>query len=186
MDAATAGLLAAAVGVGGTLGSAWLVQRRADAIRREEWRYLERTRVADLSAQRRSGVVEARRAAYIAFNAAARHYLASLSDHVHALRLGTEAPQPTFDVIDAARAEYRQWYAEAQMIVPDEVLTQVRAVNTGIGSVYGVLVRLTHGTAREGEDITAAQSRIKESWRALSLMRAAMRADLGVTAPSHG
>ncbi|MGY0020618.1 hypothetical protein ACVHNB_16750 [Streptomyces sp. YJ-C3] len=184
MDSATAGLLAAAVGVGGTLASAWLVQRRADATRREEWQHLERTRIADLAAQQRTVMVEARKAAYIAFNAAARHYLASLNDHVHALRLGTETPQTSFDAVETARAEYRQWYAEAQMIVPDQVLAQVRTVNTGIAAVYGILARITRGTAREGEDIATAQSRIKESWRALSLMRATMRADLNVTAPS--
>ena len=51
MDSAVAGLLVAVVGVGGTLGSAWLTQRRGDASRREEWERLERTRLAELTAR---------------------------------------------------------------------------------------------------------------------------------------
>ncbi|MGW2963748.1 hypothetical protein ACWDGI_35555 [Streptomyces sp. NPDC001220] len=52
MDSAVTGLLAAVVGVGGTLGSAWLTQRRGDTLRREEWDRLERARLAELDAQR--------------------------------------------------------------------------------------------------------------------------------------
>ncbi|WP_165914331.1 hypothetical protein [Streptomyces sp. AcE210] len=57
-----AGLLAAVVGVGGTLGSAWLTQRRGDASRREEWERLERTRRAELAAQQTESGRETRRA----------------------------------------------------------------------------------------------------------------------------
>ncbi|MFE2529335.1 hypothetical protein ACFXEL_34500 [Streptomyces sp. NPDC059382] len=89
MDAAWVGLLAAAVGVGGTLGSAWLTQRRNDAVRREEWDRLERSRLVDLADQRARERLAGRSAAYTAFNAATRHYLACLNDRVDALQRGT-------------------------------------------------------------------------------------------------
>jgi hypothetical protein len=186
MDSAVAGLLTAVVGVGGALGSAWLTQRRSDASRREEWERLERTRLAELAAQQRQSGLDDRRAAYAAFNAAARHYLATLNDHAHVLRLGTEDPQESLAAVDTARVEYRRRYAEAQMIVPDTVLAEVKRVNTSLGSVYGVLARLTRGTAREGDDIATARAEIKEGWRILSRMRATMRTDLDVTGPTHG
>lgn len=186
MDSTVAGLLAATLGVGGTLGSAWLTQRRGDASRREEWERAERTHLAELDAVRRQSGLEERRAAYTAFNAAARHYLAAQNDHAHALRIGTAHPQESLSAVDTARVEYRQRYAEAQMIVPDTVLAEVRQVNTTLGATYGTLARLTRGTAREGDDLATAQAEIKEAWRILSRMRATMRTDLDVTGPTHG
>ncbi|WP_369244238.1 hypothetical protein [Streptomyces sp. R41] len=184
MDSAVAGLLAAVVGVGGTLGSAWLTQRRGDASRREEWEHLERTRRAELVAQQAESGREARRTAYTEFNAAARHYLATLNDHAHVLHIGYD-PQESLSTVETARADYRRRYAEAQMTVPDTVLTEVRRVDVGLGSVYGVLARLTHGTAREADDIEDVRDEIKQAWRDLSTMRSTMRADLGVQGPSH-
>ncbi|MFF1637745.1 hypothetical protein ACFVXA_08950 [Streptomyces sp. NPDC058246] len=184
MDSAVAGLLAAVVGVGGTLGSAWLTQRRGDASRREEWEHLERTRRTELAAQQVESGREAHKAAYTEFNAAARHYLASLNDHAHVLRIGYDT-QESMATVEAARADYRRRYAEAQMTVPDTVLTEVRRVDISLGSVYGTLARLTHGTAREADDLGNVREQIKQAWRDLSRMRATMRTDLGVSGPSH-
>ncbi|MEU3854350.1 hypothetical protein [Streptomyces sp. NPDC029554] len=185
MDAAVAGLVAATVGVGGTLGSAWLTQRRGDASRREEWERLERTRRDEADAQRAESGREARRAAYTEINAAARHYLATLNDHRHILRIGHD-PQESLAAVEAARVEYRRRYAEAQMIVPDLVLTEVNRVDADLNAVYGVLARLSRGTQREDDDIEAVRDAVKQGWQDLSRMRTTMRADLGVTGPSQG
>jgi hypothetical protein len=184
MDSAAAGLLAAVVGVGGTLGSAWLTQRRGDASRREEWERLERARRAELAAQRAESGREVRRSVYTEFNAAARHYLATLNDHAHVLAIGYD-PQESLAVVETARVDYRRRYAEAQMAVPDTVLAEVGRVDTGLGSLYGTLARLTRDAAREGDDLENVREKIKQGWRDLSRMRAMMRADLGVTGPSH-
>ncbi|MEU6665997.1 hypothetical protein [Streptomyces sp. NPDC046727] len=183
MDSAVAGLLAAVVGVGGTLGSAWLTQRRGDASRREEWERLERARRAEFAAQQAESHREARKAVYTEFNAAARHYLATLNDHAHVLRIGY-APQESLAAVETARVDYRRQYAEAQMTVPDVVLAEVKRVDSGLGSVYGTLARLTHENAREGDDIETVRDRITQGWRDLSRMRSAMRTDLGVTGRS--
>ncbi|WP_446038590.1 hypothetical protein [Streptomyces sp. SID1121] len=184
MDSAVAGLLAAVVGVGGALGSAWLTQRRGEASRRAEQEHLERTRLAELASQRRQSDLASRKAAYTEFNAAARHYLATLNDHTHVLRPGSADSRESLHAVDTARAEYRRRYAEAQMLAPDAVLAEVRRVNAGLGAVYGALARLTRGTAREGEDVAAARAGIATCWADLSRMRATMRADLDVTGPS--
>ncbi|MFF7788417.1 hypothetical protein [Streptomyces sp. NPDC007991] len=183
MDSAVAGLLAAAVGVGGTLGSAWLTQRRGDVSRREEWERLEGTRRAEMAARRAESGREARRAAYTEFNAAARHYLATLNDHSHVLRIGYD-PKESLATVEAARVDYRRRYAEAQMIVPDIVLTEVRRVDSDLNSVYGVLARLTRGTTRDGDGIEDVRDAIKQGWQDLSRMRTTMREDLGVRRPS--
>ncbi len=185
MDSAVTGLLAAAVGVGGTLGSAWLTQRRGDALRREEWERLERSRLAERAAQQRQSGREARQAAYTGINGAARHYLATLNDHGHVLRIGGD-PAESLAAVEAARVDYRHRYAEAQMIVPDAVLAELRKVDKGLGSVYGSLVRVTRGRSREGDDLDTVRTVVKQGWRDLSSMRAAMRTDLDVTGPTSG
>ncbi|MEU9397795.1 hypothetical protein AB0D86_48485 [Streptomyces sp. NPDC048324] len=178
------GLLVALVGVGGTLGSAWLTQRRDDAARREDREHLERVRLAEVADRHFHETANLRKSAYTAFNSAARNYLACLNDYTHALRLGAEQDE-TLDTVETARRAYRQQYAEAQMIVPDTVLSEVRRVNNCLGAVYGILTRITRGIPRNGEDIAAARDRIKEAWQVLSDMRATMRADLKVTGPSY-
>jgi len=184
MDSAVAGLLAAVVGVGGTLGSAWLTQRRGDASRREEWERLERTHRAELAAQQLESSREATKLVYTEFNAAARHYLATLNDHAHVLRIGYD-PRESLAMVETARVDYRRQHAEAQMTVPDTVLAEVRRVDLGLGSVYGILARLSHDTARNGDDVETVRDKITQGWRDLSRMRAMMRTDLGVTRPSH-
>jgi hypothetical protein len=177
------GLLAAVVGVGGTLGSAWLTQRRGDALRREEWERLERSRLTELATQQRQSGREARRAAYTEFNAAARHYLATLNDHAHVLRIGGD-PAESLATVETARVEYRRRHAEAQMIVPDAVLVGVRKVDKGLGSLYGSLARVTRDRARDGDDLDTVRTTIKQGWRDLSELRATMRTDLEVTGPT--
>ncbi|MFD3876542.1 hypothetical protein ACFV2I_29240 [Streptomyces microflavus] len=186
MDATVVGLLAAVVGVGGTLGSAWLTHRSGAAARREEWQRIEQNRLAGLAVEQRQSGLQERKACYAAFNAAGRHYLATLSDHAHVLRHGAEDPRESLAEVDAARAEYGRQYAEAQMVVPDTVLAELRTVNAALGSVYGCLARLTRGAPREGDDIDAVRSEVRRAWQFLTRMRATMRADLDVTGPSHG
>ncbi|WP_405951614.1 hypothetical protein OG588_40665 [Streptomyces prunicolor] len=185
MDSAVTGLLAAVVGVGGTLGSAWLTQRRGDTLRREEWERLERARQAELAAQQRQSGREARRTAYTELNAAARHYLATLNDHAHVLRIEGDAAE-SLAALETARVDYRRRYAEAQMIVPDAVLAEVRKVDKEVGSVYGSLARVTRDRPRDGDDLDTVRTVIGQGWRHLSEMRAAMRTDLDVTGPTHG
>ncbi|MEU2447907.1 hypothetical protein ABZ588_30935 [Streptomyces althioticus] len=191
MDAAMAGLLTAAVGVAGTLGSAWLTQNRGDALRREEWERQDRARRAESDAQRADTGRAALRESYTELNAAARHYLTTLSDYYHALRAVSDGvPQEsvtadeTLAAVEAARVEYRRLYAEAQMIVPDAVLVEVRRASHRLGAVYGALIRLTRGTAREGDDLAAVRDAVQETWDVLARMRVAMRRDLGTTGPS--
>ncbi|MFI1949479.1 hypothetical protein ACH46F_37220 [Streptomyces virginiae] len=185
MDAAWVGLLAAAVGVGGTLGSAWLTQRRNDVARREEWDRVERSRLADRADQRTQERLAARSAAYTAFNATTRNYLACLNDHVHALQRGVAETDDALGALETARKEFRQIYAEAQLIVPDTVLTELRQAHLSTAQAYAILSRLSRGTAEDGDDINAAQDSINHCWDVLFQVRATMRADLNVTGPSY-
>ncbi|MFJ9545242.1 hypothetical protein [Streptomyces erythrochromogenes] len=67
------------------------------------------------------------------------------------------------------------------MIAPDRVLGAASAVDHALSGVYGQVKRLERGDPEEGgtmADVSAAQ---QEIWALLREMRAAMRADLGVS-----
>ncbi|MFJ7070051.1 hypothetical protein [Streptomyces sp. NPDC101115] len=101
-----------------------------------------------------------------------------MNDHAHVLRIGHD-PQESLVTVGAARSDYRRRYAEAQMTVPDSDLTEVRLVDSRLGSGYGMPARLTRRTARGSEDVESVRDEIKQGWRLLSGMRATMRTDLG-------
>ncbi|WP_425443721.1 hypothetical protein [Streptomyces pini] len=171
-------LLAAAVGVVGTLLSALLTQRAADRGRQREQERAERTW------ERRSGTQELR-SCYVAFNTATRRYLAALTDQLHALGRD-EDPRPVRQRLTEARDRHREVYAEAQLRVPERVLELTGALSRELGAVYGMLRRLDDGVPRAGDCAAAAQERIDALWRGLREARREMRTDLGVFRSSGG
>jgi hypothetical protein len=59
------------------------------------------------------------------------------------------------------------------------VLAAARAVNHAMNDLFGVLMRLTQGTALPGDSTATAQARISELWTSdLPLLRRRMRLDL--------
>ncbi|GAA2115616.1 hypothetical protein GCM10009759_60660 [Kitasatospora saccharophila] len=187
MDAAAlAAVIAAVVGVLGTLASALLTQRRSDAARREERELAERSRRADREEARNTAARTELRACYVALNTAARQYLTALNDHAHALRREQPSSIAETAAVEAARTEYRQRYAEAQMTVPDAVLAEISRANRRLGALYGALARNAHGTARPGDDLASCFAAVDAAWDGLAVLRHAMRADLGITEAADG
>ncbi|MEV5311205.1 hypothetical protein [Streptomyces sp. NPDC052610] len=170
--------LVAVVGVVGTLLSALLTQRAADRGRRRE-----QQRVEELW-ERRSEALELR-ACYVAVNTAARHYLAALTDVLHALGRETELPSVR-QRLTAARDQHREVYAEAQMRLPDRVLGPAATVSHELGALYGMVRRLDDGVPGPGDSPAAVQRDIDALWERLREMRRAMRADLGAARSDSG
>ncbi|WP_327270180.1 MULTISPECIES: hypothetical protein [unclassified Streptomyces] len=170
--------LVAVVGVVGTLMSALLTQRAADRSRQREQ---ERTEGAW---DRR---IEARErwACYVALNISGRHYLAALTDQLHALGHDVELPNVRQRLTDA-RDDHREAYAEAQLILPDRVLDHAEAVSHGLGMVYGMVRRLDDGTPETADSPSAAHEEIRALWERLRQMRAQMRADLAASRSQSG
>ncbi|MFD3521810.1 hypothetical protein [Streptomyces sp. NPDC058653] len=164
-------LIAAVVGVVGTLLSALLTQRAAERGRSEEQERAERARAKALE-------TEERRSCYVALNSASRQYLAALTDQLHALTR-TEDPRSVRQRLTEARDLHRDVYAEAQMRLRDPVLTLAGEVTHGLGTLYGRLRRLDDGVPRAGDSPDAAQGEIDALWERLRELRRGMRADLG-------
>lgn len=172
----------AVVGVVGTLLSALLTQRAADRSRQREQ---ER---AEARWERRSEVRE-RRACYVALNASVRHYLAALTDQVHAL--GREGELPLVrQRLTEARDQHREVYAEAQMRLPEGLLDLAGGVSHDLGTVYGMVRRLDDGVPRPGDTPAAVEAGIDALWERLREtrreMRRQIRADQGGARADHG
>ncbi|MFG2231325.1 hypothetical protein ACGFNX_15160 [Streptomyces sp. NPDC048723] len=170
--------LTAVAGVVGTLMSALLTQRAADRSRQREQ---ER---ADALWDRRASAQELW-SCYVALNTSGRHYLAALTDQLHALGRDAEASQAR-QRLTGARDHHREVYAEAQMRLPERVLDHAAAVSHGLGTVYGMLRRLDDGARRPGDSPAAAHAAIESLWARLREMRREMRADLGASRSDSG
>ncbi|MFE9632006.1 hypothetical protein [Streptomyces sp. NPDC006463] len=170
--------LVAVVGVVGTLLSALLTQRAADRSRQRE-----RQRAEEVW-ERRSEAQELW-SCYVALNTSGRHYLAALTDQLHALGDAAQAPHVR-QRLTGARDHHREVYAEAQMRLPELVLDHASAVSHGLGAVYGMVRRLDDGVPRPGDSPAAAHEGIEALWARLREMRREMRADLGVSRADSG
>ncbi|MEW1643059.1 hypothetical protein [Streptomyces sp. NPDC091219] len=169
MTAAVTAMITAVVGVLGTLFAPVLSQRLTARQRADEARV----------AERRSRFEE-RRDAYTAMNRASRQFHTLLKDALHRLRDGVYT-QVERDQLEEARRDYRDRYAEAQMVVPERILDASRSVNQVLAGADATVKRLDRGLARDGESAEDALLRLKDAEPRLAAMRQLMRADLGVT-----
>ncbi|MGW4565410.1 hypothetical protein ACWEN3_24280 [Streptomyces sp. NPDC004561] len=161
-------MITAVVGVLGTLLAPVLRQRYSDRQRADEAQ----------RAEHRRGFEE-RRAAYTDMNRASRQFHTLLKDALHRLRDGVYTDQER-EQLEEARREYRDRYAEAQMVVPERILDASRDVNGVLAGIDAVVKRLDRDLAREGESAEQALVDLKEADPLLTAMRRLMRADLGV------
>ncbi|WP_235438728.1 hypothetical protein [Streptomyces yangpuensis] len=166
-------MVIAAVGVVGTLGGALLTQRGAERAKRREMELLRgHEEIRDLLALRR--------ACYTDLNRDARQFTTALNRHLHVMR-ERAVEDADREALDEAKVAQRDRYSEAQMIAPDAVLEPASAVNHALSRVYGQVRRLERGCPEEGETMAAVSAAQQEIWALLREMRAAMRADLGVS-----
>lgn len=179
MSSTTSALLIAFLGIVGTLASALLTQHSANNSKRRELEHADRQRREEREYQARQEAVEARRACYVALNTAARLFLTELANYLYDLQAGkpTDAAR---EKVEEARREHRARHAEAQMIVPDPVLTAAREVNSQLGALYGVLKRIDSGSPEEGETVEEADDMRLKAWEPIATMRTVMRRDLGI------
>ncbi|MEV7616122.1 hypothetical protein [Streptomyces sp. NPDC089799] len=176
-------LIAAVIGVCGTLCATWLTQRSGERALAAERRSAERLRQLEESTRSEERVLDLRRANYIALNQAARRYFGALNDGLHRMPSG----QATQDLdaqgaeLDEVRIQYRACYAEAQMVVPDAVLAVASLVNRELNQAYGILKRLHDRTPREQDSPQRIRAHLEAARGLLHDLRHEMRLDLGIT-----
>jgi hypothetical protein len=181
MSSSTSALVIALVGIAGTLSSGLLTQRSANNSKIRELERADQQRKEDRAYQTEQAAIEARRTCYVALNIAARLYQTALTNYFIAINAGSVTDEIRTDV-DNMRRDHRARHAEAQMLVPDAVLTAAGAVNSHLSNLYGVLRRLDLGEPQPGETIEVASEMRVKAWDLLSVMRTVMRHDLGIVA----
>ncbi|MFE0511098.1 hypothetical protein [Streptomyces sp. NPDC058964] len=168
MTVAITAMITAVFGVLGTLLAPMLSHRLG-----------ARQRTEDAERAERRLRFEERRAAYVAMNRASRQFHTLLKDALHRIRDGVYTDQDR-DQLEETRREYRDHYAEAQMVVPEHILDASRAVNRVLAGIDATAKRLDRNLAREGETPQRALLDLKEAEPLLTAMRRVMREDLGV------
>ncbi|WJD97598.1 hypothetical protein [Streptomyces antimycoticus] len=168
MSTVIAAMITAVVGILGTLFAPVLQQRMTVRQREEDARREDRRRR-----------VEARRTAYTGMNRASRQFHTLLKDALHRIRDGVYTDEDRVR-LEEARRDYRDRYAEAQMIVPERVLEASRALNTVLAGIDAQAKRIDRGLQRDGETAAGALLELKEAEPRLATMRRIMREDLGI------
>jgi type II secretory pathway pseudopilin PulG len=168
MSAAIAAMVTAVVGVLGTLFApvvtTWTTKRQ---------------RAVELRAERERQRFEELRASYTAVNRASRHFHTLLEDALHRIRDDVYTDDDRA-LLEAARRDHRDRYAEAQMIVPEAVLDASRAVNTVPAAADAAVKRNDRGPSGGSGAVEQALVELKTAEPRLTAMRRIMREDLGV------
>ncbi len=181
MSSTVVPLLIAFLGIVGTLASGLMTQRLAEKVKSKELDRSERQRAEERQYETKRAMEEAVRACYVMLNTASLDYHSELNNFWYALKAGLLTDDQR-SRLDDARREHRARFSEAQMLVPDDVLTTAEDVYRRLSRIYGVLKRLDGGfpPRREGESLDQAHSQIVELWDELSEMRRMMRQSIGV------
>ncbi len=140
--------------------------------------HTERQRREDLSAADHREAVNERRASYTALNHHLRQFHQALSKHYLALEAGQANPR-TQDR-EESRHNLRSVYAEAQMVVPDDVLA---AGGNLVHQLHRIHILLTQHEqqAAADESLGDVKQRLERASECLYEVRQTMRRDLGIT-----
>ncbi|MEV6261944.1 hypothetical protein AB0M42_14500 [Streptomyces sp. NPDC051784] len=168
MSAAIAAMITAVFGVLGTLFAPVITGRTA-----------RRQRSVELRAEEHRRFLDERRASYIAMNRATGHFHTLLKDALHRIRDGVCTDEDR-TALEEARRDYRDRYAEAQMIVPGTVLAASRELNVVLAGTDAALKRIDRGQARDGETAERLLLDIKAADPKLAALHRVMRENLGI------
>lgn len=168
-------LAVAAVGVAGTMGAPWLTQRAHRAEARDQAKREERAR----EASRQDQLFEEKRALYAALNSASRTYRSALRDCAAAV-WNSEPSEESYAAADRARTQYRELYAQAQMVLPQRPFGVAEVADDHLGYCYKLVLGLSSGAGarRDAERVFAWTSGPLVA--AVSLLHLALREDLAV------
>ncbi|MFC8535368.1 hypothetical protein ACFUJY_15595 [Streptomyces sp. NPDC057249] len=179
MDPSLTALIVAVVGVAGTLVSGVMAHRGALRAKTVELDRAERLRREELLADERREALGARRAVYAVFNQRLRQFHSVLSKDYLALASGQARPQQGQEREEPRRV-LRDVYAEAQMVISDDVLSVAGGVVHQLHRIHALLGRHEQGTAGD-EPLDDVGERLERASEGLYEVRQVMRRDLGVS-----
>jgi len=179
MSSSTSALIIAVVGVLGTLASGVLAHRSAIRSKSMELDHAERQRREEQAVASQQEVVNERKASYTALNQHLRQFHQALWRYCLTLEAGQTDPQRSQDC-DEPRRELRDTYAEAQMVVPDDVLTVGGDLVHQLNRIHTLLTQHEQ-QATVDEPLEDVKQRLERASESLYEVRQTMRRDLGIT-----
>ncbi|MEU6524410.1 hypothetical protein ABZ892_16720 [Streptomyces sp. NPDC046924] len=184
MSQSVIALLLAVVGVLGTLASALLSQRGGRQTKLMELQHAERQHASDKIAEGRRIDFEDRRACYVAVNKVFRRHQAALKNYFSSLSSNT-VKEGQWEEIEETRHASRETYAEAQMVLPEEVLNSSAELVKRFNFIYGALARFSANNQRPEDDLDQVREQLDHATAGLYYLRQGMRADLGISDSSE-
>jgi hypothetical protein len=183
-------IIAAGIAVLGTLLSPLLVTYANTRAKAQEYELARLQRLEEREAEKRSKDFIELRSTYQELNSEMRRCLRALSNYLHLIRSDRCGDQAR-DALDAVRHEYLQHYADAQMIIPEEVFAAAIFANNGLSRLYGMVRRLDGLTILDlnsrttidnerVETIDSVSSYLEEVRSRIWNLRRVMRTDLGI------
>ncbi|MFI5826359.1 hypothetical protein ACIA6C_03700 [Streptomyces sp. NPDC051578] len=182
MDNALLALAGTTIAVAGTLIAPVLSQRLVARAESQRFERQERAADAQWARQQQAAELDKRRQCYVTSNSGYRRYRIELMKYlwlVHRAEVTAEARA----ALEEARHAMHAGFAEAQMTASDAVLAELDSMSRTLAQIYDGVLRLEEGDAAPDgsfEELRAALLRANEQW---TVMRGAMRADLGVAPP---
>ncbi|MFF7332724.1 hypothetical protein [Streptomyces sp. NPDC008150] len=178
MSDAVFGLVAAGVGVLGTLISPVFAQRTNARTQQAEFERQQQAVRAQWERERHEQGLLVRRACYSETNAAFRRYRTQQMDylwHVHR----NEVNDIARDALEDARHAHHAAFAQAQMVASPAVLAQLDDVAKALSEGYRRTKHLEEGTPDTGDSFEVIEAYLQWIWERWEEMRAVMREDLG-------
>ncbi|MFE7443723.1 hypothetical protein ACFU7X_25110 [Streptomyces chartreusis] len=179
MGSTAIALVAAVVGVTGTLLAPVLAQRSSAKAQKAEFERQQQAAHTQWQREQQQAELTARRACYIVTNAAYRRYRIQLMNHLwHVHR--SEVTDTLKETLETARHAHHAAFAEAQMLASPAVLAQLDDVAKALSEGYRRTKSLEEGHPDEGDTFEVIEAYLQWIWERWKEMRAVMRADLGL------
>ncbi|MEU3514631.1 hypothetical protein ABZ770_04970 [Streptomyces sp. NPDC006654] len=178
MGSAAIALLAAVVGVAGTLLAPVLSQKSAARAQRAEFERQQQAAHMQWLREQQRAELAVRRACYIETNAAYRRYRTQQMNYLWHVHLG-EVTEKAREELETARHAHHAAFAEAQMVASPAVLAQLDDVTKALSEGYRRTKCLEEGHPDEGDTFAVIEAYLQWLWERWEEMRAVMRADLG-------
>lgn len=141
MNTAVTTIIAAGIAVLGTLLSPVLVQYTTARAKAQEYELARQQRQEEREAEAQVNKYVELRRAYTELNTEMRSFVRALSNYMHLVSSNQCSPEAR-NALNQVREKYLDCFADAQMMVSDEVSAAAADANTGLGRLYGMTLRL--------------------------------------------
>ncbi|MFI9375820.1 hypothetical protein [Streptomyces parvulus] len=179
MGSTAIALVAAVVGVTGTLLAPVLAQRSGAKTQQAEFERQQQAARTQWEREQGQAELAMRRACYIETNAAFRHYRMQLMNYLWNVHRN-EVTEAGGELLESTRRAHHVAFAEAQMVASPAVLAQLDDMSKALSEGYRRTKCLEEGNPDEGDTLEVIQEYLGWVWERWKETRAVMRADLGV------